>query len=97
MFTKHFLGNLLSTVGIINEMDATLEASLLEVAHAATTSKDLRLDNHASLDSRGNLLGLSSRESHVTKRNWHLEFVKQSAGLVLVELQSSQGKGWVGN
>jgi hypothetical protein len=26
-----------------------------------------------------------------------LEFVKQSAGLVLVELQSSQGKGWVGN
>jgi hypothetical protein len=26
-----------------------------------------------------------------------LEFVKQSSGLVLVELQSSQGKGWVGN
>ena len=48
--TEHLLGNSLSSGFIVNKVYTALKASLFEMAESTTTSKDLSLDDHASLN-----------------------------------------------
>ena len=43
---NHLAGNIGSLLRVGDNLDAALEPVLLEVAHPATTSEDLRLDHH---------------------------------------------------
>lgn len=89
---EHLTCDRFGLISVIDKVDATLEAGFFEVAKSATASQDLRLDDTAATDATGNLLSLFGAEGYIADRDRHLVRVQQCTSLILMKLQSAQGK-----
>jgi len=94
-FSEHLRSHGFGLVGVINEVNATLEAGLFEVTETAASTEDLRLDDAAAIDVAGNFMSIVRAEGNASDRDWHLEGVEEGTGLILVQLQTTHGQGTV--
>ena len=92
---EKFTGNFLGPFGVIDEVDTALETGFLDVTHATTATKHLRLNDAATFEGAGDFFRLIDTESNVANGDGNLVRVKQGTCLVLVKLQPSHGEGTI--
>lgn len=86
--SKHILSNVLHFLGSFNNVNSSLESSLLEVSETATSAEDLRFDDIArALKLVRYLESLFWCASHISEWDTDLEGVENCSSLVLVQLQ----------
>ena len=93
VISKHLGGNFLNLLSGINNVDSTLEATC-KCSESTSSSENLSFDNvfSSSGEFRAHLVGVFRAESNSTNGSGDLVGVKQSSGLVLMELKSSHGE-----
>mmetsp|Transcript_4511 Transcript_4511/g.6792 ORF Transcript_4511/g.6792 Transcript_4511/m.6792 type:complete len:271 (-) Transcript_4511:23-835(-) len=91
--SEELASDMLGLLGVTTDLNSTLVASLLDVAHASSSTEDLGLDHAAIVELLGDIEGLSLGESDVSDGDGHLVGVEDVSSLVLVELEASGGGG----
>jgi len=89
MVSEHLAGNFLGLLSTVNDMDSTLEFSLLKVTESSSSSEDLGFDNATTWESFGNGVSFFGSSSSSSEWNSNSMFVKEGSSLVFVELYSS--------
>jgi hypothetical protein len=77
-------------IGSINKLDTSLEASLLDISHTSTTTKNLRLDDTSVREFTSDFEGFIRGCGNFTERDGNLVGFEQGTSLIFVQFDSSE-------